>query len=103
MFLPPDRDSAQMKVRMTYCNMETEELRYFVSTHSRAELEEWFIGILEEYKKWADFSSEWQVEARTASIRALPSSRAGGGRELCHPCIPEHVHKRNCSLRSLPA
>ena len=46
-----DHDSAQMKVRMTYCNMETEELRYFVSTHSRAELEEWFIGILEEYKK----------------------------------------------------
>ena len=31
-----DHDSAQMKVRMTYCNMETEELRYFVSTQSGA-------------------------------------------------------------------
>ena len=60
-----------MKVRMTYCNMETEELRYFVSTHSRAELEEWFIGILEEYKKWADFSSQWQDISLEEKINRL--------------------------------
>jgi len=96
-----DHDSAQMKVRMTYCNMETEELRYFVSTHSRAELEEWFIGILEEYKKWADFSSEWQ-EARTASIRqlAFPFPYREGQKELATYVYQSIVHKRKLFIEA---
>ena len=96
-----DHDSAQMKVRMTYCNMETEELRYFVSTHSRAELEEWFIGILEEYKKWADFSSQWQ-DARTASIRqlAFPFPYREGQKELATYVYQSIVHKRKLFIEA---
>lgn len=45
-----EHDSAQMKVRMTYCNMETEELRYFVNTYQRAELDEWFEALLTSIK-----------------------------------------------------
>ena len=73
----------RMKVRMTYCNMETEELRYFTQEYSVKELEEWFFGLLEEYKKWADFGYEWQ-QIRTDSIRALvfPYAYREGQKEL---------------------
>ena len=38
----------RMNVRMTYCNMETEELRYFTQEYFVRELEEWFFSLLEE-------------------------------------------------------
>lgn len=57
----------EMTVRMTYCQMETEQLRYFHETYSMEELEEWFDGLMREYGKWAAFQVEWQ-ERRNASI-----------------------------------
>ena len=88
-----EHDSAQMKVRMTYCKMETEELRYFVNTYQRAELDEWFEALLTEYKKWADFTNEWQ-EQRTASIRqlAFPFSYREGQKELARYVYRSIVH-----------
>lgn len=73
----------QMQVRMTYCNLETEELRYFTLLFSFEELERWFTGVLEEYRKWADFVCEWQKK-RTDSIRALqfPYAYREGQKEL---------------------
>lgn len=77
------QDQARMKVRMTYCNMETEELRFFSYEYGRKELEDWFFGILEEYQKWADYGCKWK-EIRTASIRALafPYAYREGQKEL---------------------
>lgn len=96
-----EHDSAQMKVRMTYCNMETEELRYFVNTYQRAELDEWFEALLTEYKKWADFTNEWQ-EQRTASIRqlAFPFSYREGQKELATYVYRSIVHKRKLFIEA---
>ena len=62
-----DHDLEQISVRMTYVNMETEELKYFHFHYELAELEEWFNGVMEEYKKWAKFRFDW-VARRDASI-----------------------------------
>lgn len=96
-----EHDSAQMKVRMTYCNMETEELRYFVNTYQRAELDEWFEALLTEYKKWADFTNEWQ-EQRTASIwqLAFPFSYREGQKELATYVYRSIVHKRKLFIEA---
>lgn len=96
-----EHDCAQMKVRMTYCNMETEELRYFVNTYQRAELDEWFEALLTEYKKWADFTNEWQ-EQRTASIRqlAFPFSYREGQKELATYVYRSIVHKRKLFIEA---
>ena len=96
-----EHDSAQMKVRMTYCNMETEELRYFVNTYQRAELDEWFEALPTEYKKWADFTNEWQ-EQRTASIRqlAFPFSYREGQKELATYVYRSIVHKRKLFIEA---
>ena len=61
----------RIRVRMTYCHMETEEIRYFHYEFSFPELEQWFLNVMEQYRKWADYDFAWQ-EMRQESIKALP-------------------------------
>lgn len=60
----------RMGVQMTYCHLETEEIRRFHSDYSTEELRDWFYGITDAYEKWALFQIEWK-EKRNASIREL--------------------------------
>ena len=57
----------KMGVQMTYCNLDTEEIRRFVKQYTVRELENWFLGIVAEYEKWADFQYQWRCK-RQASI-----------------------------------
>lgn len=57
-----------VSVQMTYCQMETEEIRQFVETFSIAELESWFLDVVKQYEKWAKFQVEWRGQ-RNASIK----------------------------------
>ena len=57
-------------VRMTYCNMDTEELKYFIEEYTLAELEEWFLELVTGYKKWAEFQIDWR-EKRQESIKKV--------------------------------
>ncbi|NBH70625.1 ATP-dependent DNA helicase [Clostridiaceae bacterium] len=45
----------QIGIQVTYCNIETEEIRRFRQDKSFAELEEWFGRLIGEYKKWAEY------------------------------------------------
>lgn len=47
-------------VQMTYCQMDTEEIRRFSQQYDVDELEEWFEKVVEEYKKWAGFQLRWR-------------------------------------------
>ena len=60
----------EISVRMTYCNIETEQIQYFYENYSFGEIEKWFMSMVEMYRKWADFEYEWR-EKRTNSIRNL--------------------------------
>ncbi len=64
-------DLQSVKVRMTYCNMETEDIRYFYEEHPMSALEEWFGWLMEEYRKWSDFEWEWK-KLKRESIARLP-------------------------------
>ncbi len=44
-----------IEVQMTYVSLETEEIKYFNHSYSFDELEEWFLTIINIFKKWADF------------------------------------------------
>lgn len=65
-----EHDLKVIGVRMTYCQMDTEELRYFEEEYAFTDLEEWFMEVLRQYKKWADFQSKWR-ENRQESIKRL--------------------------------
>lgn len=59
-----------MGIRMTYCHIPTEEVRYFTEYLSFEELEHWYLALLQEYAKWAAWQIKWQ-EMRNQSIRQL--------------------------------
>lgn len=76
-------DLLQINVQMTYGNLDTDERKYFTYTYSMQELQEWFSGVIREYKKWADFQYEWR-QIRQASIQHLefPYEYRPGQRDL---------------------
>ena len=48
-----------IRVRMSYCQMETTQMKYFDYEYSFAEINEWFENLMGEYIKWADFQYDW--------------------------------------------
>lgn len=76
-------DLRQIDVQMTYCNLDTEDIRYFRETFSLKELSEWFERLIGEYKKWADFQFAFR-NLRQASIKKLefPYEYRKGQKEL---------------------
>lgn len=70
-------------IRLTYCNLETESLRYFENTLSFEELQTWFHHLVDEYGKWAVWQIKW-IEKRTEAIRAMdfPFPYRDGQKEL---------------------
>lgn len=70
-------------VQMTYCQMETEEVKRFQTAFEFCELEEWFRKLVKEYEKWARFQIEWR-EKRDLSVREteFPYPYRDGQKEL---------------------
>lgn len=88
-------------VRMTYCNIESEELKYFHEDYTFDELKSWFYELVEEYKKWADFQFEWN-STRTDSIKQLefPFTYREGQKELVTYVYQTIYHKRKLFLEA---
>lgn len=91
----------QIGVRMTYCHIETETLKYFHEDYTFLELRQWFDELMQEYKKWADFQFEWNG-IRTASIRKLqfPFPYREGQKELVTYVYQTIYHKRKLFLEA---
>jgi Rad3-related DNA helicase len=70
-------------IRITYCNLETENIKYFEEEFIMEELEEWFMNVVDEYAKWAAWQIVWS-RFRNASIKELefPFSYRPGQKEL---------------------
>ncbi len=63
-------DLKEIGVRLTYCNIETENIRYFDKECSYGELDEWFGKLTDEYAKWACWQCKW-AEERNKTIKQL--------------------------------
>lgn len=63
-----DHGYRDMGVRMTYCYIPTEEVKYFSERLTIKELETWFYDLVQEYAKWAAWQIKWR-ELRNASIK----------------------------------
>lgn len=70
-------------VQMTYCNLDSEEKKYFRETYTQNELDLWFSGLVDEYYKWAKFQYDWR-QLRNRSMQGLefPFPYRDGQREL---------------------
>lgn len=78
-----DHNCNEIRVRMTYCNIDTEEIKYFHFCYTYEALSHWFERIMDEYRKWAEFERDWK-NARRESIRrlAFPFPYRKGQKEL---------------------
>ena len=57
-------------VQMTYCNLDTEEIRYFREIYTFETLTVWFTHLIGDYRKWADWQIAWKKQ-RQESIHTL--------------------------------
>ncbi|HAX50697.1 ATP-dependent DNA helicase [Muricomes intestini] len=60
----------EIGVQMTYCHLETEEVKRFSYVYPFPELEDWFINLVRQYEKWARFQTEWRA-VRQESIKPV--------------------------------
>lgn len=91
----------EIRVRMTYCHIETEQIRYFYYDFTFEELQEWFLEVMEQYRKWADYSFKWQ-KVRQESIKALqfPYAYREGQKELATYVYRTIYHKRKLFIEA---
>ena len=88
-------------VRVTYCNIETEQRKYFDEEYDLGTLEQWFDNLLTEYKKWTDFQFAWD-KIRTESIKnlAFPFPYREGQKELAAGVYRTIYHRRKLFLEA---
>lgn len=91
----------QIQVRMTYCHIPTEELRYFYLDYTFQELERWFGELMDSYRKWSDYNWNWK-KSRQASIQGLdfPFSYREGQKELVTNVYKTIYHKKKLFLEA---
>jgi len=94
-------DLKSIRVRITYCNMDTEEIRYFHYDYEFYELKEWFDELIMEYRKWAEFEYEWKNK-RTASIKEIefPFEYRKGQKDLVSYVYRTIYHKRKLFIEA---
>ncbi len=94
-------DLKEINVRMTYCNMESSEVKYFHFGYTFGEIKAWFDELIENYRRWADFSFEWR-QKRNASIKALsfPFKYREGQKELAEGVYRTIYHGKRLFLEA---
>ncbi len=91
----------QIGVRMTYVNLDTEEVRYFYEQYDLKELEDWFLALMREYQKWAQFQYDWRL-VRQASEKELefPFPYRKGQKELAGSVYRTILRKKNLFIQA---
>lgn len=90
-----------IKIRITYCNIDTEEIRYFHEEATFEELEKFVSEVCFAYEKWALLELEWK-ETRNESIKALafPFDYRDGQEELVKQVYYTIHHKKKLFIEA---
>ena len=96
-----DRHYPEVKVRMTYCNMDTEEKKYFDFSFTRRQIMEWFEDLVAQYEKWASYRCNW-INARQKTIKAanFPFEYREGQKDLAAAVYRTIVHEKKLFLEA---
>lgn len=91
----------EIGIQMTYCNLDTEEIRRFLSHYTYEALESWFEELISGYEKWARFQIKWE-EKRNSSIRLVefPFSYREGQREVAAAVYRTILRKKKLFLQA---
>lgn len=88
-------------LQLTYCNLDTEETRYFREIMEWEKLSDWFLRLVSEYRKWADWQIMWR-EKRQESCRQLsfPFPYREGQRELVRDVYRSILRKKTLFIEA---
>lgn len=88
-------------IQITYCNMDTEEIRRFQVIKTMEELNEWFGGLVHEYIKWARYLYHNGLR-RDESLKSLefPFPYREGQRELTVSVYRTIARKRKLFIQA---
>ena len=91
----------QIGIQMTYCNLDTNDIKRFTEIYEYAEVEQWFEKLLEKYKRWADFQISWR-KIRKASIKTLdfPYPYREGQKALVSDVYRTILRKKNLFIQA---
>jgi len=90
-----------IQVQMTYCNLETEDIRRFLREYSFEELEHWFCELMEEYRKWCEYQISWKA-IRQESIREVefPFPYRNGQKDLATAVYRTIWHRKKLFIQA---
>ncbi len=88
-------------VQITYCNMETEEIRHITKHYKMDELAQWFEALIDQYALWADMYVKAR-RRRNESIETLefPFDYRPGQKKLAAMVYRSVEEKRNIFLQA---
>ena len=91
----------EIGVQMTYCQMETEEIKRFRETYMFEELKLWFEELMKMYEKWARFQIEWKRK-RNVSVKQVefPFSYREGQKELVTSVYKTILRKKKLFIQA---
>ncbi len=92
---------AEITVQMTYCNLDTEEIRRFRQLYSFTEISEWFEQLVNAYCKWAQFEVDNRT-LRNASLKelAFPYTYRAGQKDMAGMVYVSIKNQRNLFVQA---
>ena len=82
-------------VQLTYCHLETEQIKRFKQTVTAEEITAWFTNLMKEYGRWAAFQVEWDITMReSARDMTFPFDYREGQEKLIEKCAEAYREQR---------
>ncbi len=92
---------SQIGVQMTYCNLDTEEIKRFLEEFDFSDLKEWFDGLLARYRKWADFQFAWKHKMTASAVKlTFPYAYREGQKELAQDVYRTILRRKNLFIQA---
>lgn len=92
---------SEIGIRMTYVNLDNDEVRHLFYKKTREEITEYFLSLMTLYKKWADLRTDF-TRKRDASIASLnfPFPYREGQKELVSHVYSTIYHEKKLFLEA---
>ena len=96
-----DHEMDSIALQVTYCNLETEEVRRMKKDYSFEELKAWFEGLIHEYVKWARYLYQHGIR-RDESLKELefPYPYREGQKELAVSVYRSVARRKNLFIQA---
>lgn len=91
----------EVRTRMVYANLDTEETKYFTEDYTYTELRAWFGELMESYRKWVVYECQWKQQRRD-SLQSLifPFAYREGQKELAVSVYKTILRKKRIFIQA---